>query len=501
MGKRNSKTVSINNGKASLTLNNDDLKLLNRFVGNRSAFLQNEIATRQQLLEWMRKPCTNIDRECGHPIAISTIDYQNMYTRGDIGARVVDIFPQESWSLPPLVYETENPREDTTFEKALIQLQESQDIYGVLSQLDIVSGIGRFGILIIGIDDGLSLDKPVEGSNDDDVWTVKKDRSVIYLRTLPESYVTIAAYERDPTSRRYGLPTLYNVNFTDQEGSSENFSATVHWTRVIHAADNRIVSNVFGEPRMKKVWNRLLDLKKILGGSGEMYWRGAFPGLSFEMNADSSVEINEDDLANLRAQVEKYMEGLSRYLAIGGMTTKSLAPQVAEPNDHMDAQITAICISLGIPKRIFIGSESAELASSQDSKAWLRRVNKRRNAYLIPCMIRPFIQRLINMGVLPRLAKGPFIYWPDLMTLSDQERAEVADKWAMTFSKYIAGNAHMIVPPEEFLSIFGRCTPSEIRQIMKASERFNREGENDLLVLEDDDPSELDTQDKQVMDM
>jgi hypothetical protein len=65
----------------------------------------------------------------------------------------------------------------------------------------------------------------------------------------------------------------------------------------------------------------------------------------------------------------------------------------------LEAQLDYMAIALGVPKRVFMGSEQGELASSQDSKSWGKRVIKRQNEYLTPMLIRPFIDRLIAMGV------------------------------------------------------------------------------------------------------
>jgi hypothetical protein len=130
-----------------------------------------------------------------------------------------------------------------------------------------------------------------------------------------------------------------------------------------------------------------------------MYWRGAFPGISLETHPQLGGDVKFP--AGIRQTMSNYMDGLQRYLALTGVSAKTLAPQVVDPTPQIEVQIQAICIKMGIPKRIFEGSERGELASSQDSSAWNGRIRARQDNYLTPRLIVPFIDRLIAVGVLP----------------------------------------------------------------------------------------------------
>jgi hypothetical protein len=107
------------------------------------------------------------------------------------------------------------------------------------------------------------------------------------------------------------------------------------------------------------------------------------------------------DKADVRNQIENYVNSLQRYLALTGMSAKTLAPQVSDPSSQIDKHLEAICIQLGIPKRIFMGSERGELASSQDDASWNDRLKARQQGYITPRIIVPFVDRLIAVGVLP----------------------------------------------------------------------------------------------------
>jgi hypothetical protein len=444
--------------------------------------VSNALSTRAELIHHIIDGGgKNLNKDCGYPESISAQNYSNLYDREGIAARVVEVWPKESWAQAPLIYETEDPSQNTAFERAWDELVETKHPLAVLQRADILSGIGRFGIILIGIDDGKEMYEPVEGLDEtgNRIGTQEEQlRKLLFLRAFQESVVQIDTLEQDFTSPRFGLPLVYAITFNDGKNS---FSKRVHWHRVVHLADRREMSDVYGVPRMQRNYNRLLDVRKILGGSGEMFWKGGFPGYSFEVNPgmDSTAEL---DTSSLRSEMENYMSGLQRYLALEGVTAKSLAPQVADPKSHLDCQLAAIALAEGIPQRILFGSERGELASSQDARAWQGRLKERQEGYLTPFVIRPFVDRLIALGVLPTPEEGYIVFWPDLGTQTAQEKAEVIRTWADAMAKYVTGDVSQVIPIDAFLSVFGGIEQDEIDMIteslkdsIKMEEEFGKE--------------------------
>src|SRR4029077_9047423 len=183
---------------------------------------------------------------------------------------------------------------------------------------------------------------------------------LLFLRAFPESLAKVVRYESDRASPRFGQPLEYLVTVNDPnlQSLSEIGPATgtmsVHWSRAIHVADGLGSSEVFGTPRMQPVLNRLLDLRKLYGGSAEMYWKGAFPGFGFQSPPEFGGDVDVD-VASLRETTEAYMNGLQRYLVATGLQIEQLAPQVVDPTPQILTQIEAICIQIGVPKRVFAG--------------------------------------------------------------------------------------------------------------------------------------------------
>lgn len=444
-----------------ITLNEEQLRDL----------IHNASSRDQTFLKRFFDPRRDIDNECGYPgmgLSPEISQYKAFYDTHCVATRVCEIYPLETWQVQPTVFEDDDPNIQTEFEKAWDELgsslrgnsyyknEEGSPVWNYLMNADILSGIGSFGIILLGFDDGAQLNEPIpllsdEAEDEEPTWDTSEveeqesseptlatnqlgsidaqytggsslandkvpalkegtKRKLIYMRAFDESLVEITRLELDRTSPRYGQPVMYRITLIDPNlAKSQNISMDlscpeVHWTRVIHIAETKGAnSEVFGIPRQQQVWRQLLNLYKLYGGAPEMYWRGALNGLSFETHPQlgGDVEIDNDSLKN---QIENYRNSLQRDLMTSGMTVKSIAPTVVDPTPNIEIQIQAICIKLACPQRIFMGSERGELASSQDDSSWNDRLKHRQNTYVTPKIIIPFVDRMIATGVLPKPA-------------------------------------------------------------------------------------------------
>ena len=451
--------------KGSIKLNELNQMLLAR---------NSQTTMRQELINRLLSDQRDIDSECGYPLTLGIDDYQIIYDRQGLGTRVVKILPEECWAINPDVFETEEP-DETEFERDWNALAKDFNVFSYLSRIDILSGIGRFGALLIGIDDGKDLAEPVEGIDPitGEAQDSPSEKKLLYLKPFGEKVVTVQSKETNVTSPRFGYPTMYSIVLEDatQEQATSN-TISVHWSRILHICDNRETSDIYGIPRLQDVYNYLIDIKKILGGSGEMFWKGGFPGISYEVgNGGDTGATIEVDTDTVEEQIEKYQAGLQRYMILENITAKSLAPQVASPAEHLKANVQSIAMTKGIPYRILLGTEEAKLASTQDKSTWNTRVAKRQEDYVSPFVVRLFIDRMFDLGILNRIDEY-FIEWEDLNSPTDMDKAEVALKKTEALAKYVQGDVDNLVPPEEFMLIFLEMKQEEVDQISKAAETY-----------------------------
>jgi len=342
------------------------------------------------------------------------------------------------------------------------------------------------------------MSQPIDGIDEKGERVGNPKHELLFTRVFSEAVVKVKTIEGDPNNPRYGKPVMYSVTFDtttptrDSSGETKSTKTSqeknVHWSRVIHLADNRKSSEVYGVPRMQTLFNRLYDIRKIAGGSGEMFWKGGFPGFSFEMDANARPLTDAQKTA-LREEIANWMDGLQRAITTQGVKANSLDPQLADPKSHVETQLELISIALGIPKRIFMGAEQAKLASTQDTISWNKRVARRQNKYLSPYVVRPLIDRLIILGVLPEPKDMEYnIVWPDLDTPSDQDKADVMGKQTEAFSKYVNGGVDALIPEEIFLKLFAGLSADQVKEIMEAAQKREKELEDATDELEDEEP-------------
>jgi hypothetical protein len=343
----------------------------------------------------------DFDQQFGYPETIDKAMYKKLFDRNGVAHRVVALQPSECWLNPPQIYDQEVPS-NSPFEIACDELFTKHSCYSVLKRIDVLSGVGHYGVLLFGVDDGKDLREPVDCVEYMPEKLVQGDHKLLYIRPFQHYQVQISQTEWDTSNPRYGQPTEYIIQFNAADhhvegGMNDLRTVHVHWTRILHVADNRETSELFGTPRMQLVYDNVLDIRKIRGSSAEMFYKGAYPGISIEA-VDDITSGGQLDLESMRRSIELYENGLQRWFGLINAKANALSPQVQSPADHIRINLEEICIALGCPLRIFMGSESAHLASDQDAAAWNNRLMERQQNYLTPYLVRPFLTRLVQIG-------------------------------------------------------------------------------------------------------
>lgn len=403
----------------------------------------------------------------GYKKELKFIDYWNLYDRGDIASKVVEAAPDASWRISPKVEEDKDDTSETTFEKAWMDLQRRLNIFHHLHRVDVLSGIGRYGILLLGFDDGEDLQKEIQAGG---------THKIVYLQAYKEDKVNIRQIDEKINSPRYGKPFIYEVQLGVSLPGGEvaaQKTSLVHHSRILHVAEGSTDNYIYGTPRMKKCFNRLGNMELIAGSSAEMWYRGAFPGYNFKMDPDA--QITSAELATMHDKVEEYMHDMKRYLTLKGVSVEDIKPQVEDPRPAMDIQFKLLSASTGIPARILFGSERGELASSQDEKNWLDKINFRRENYCEPFMLRPFIDHLIEVGSLPKPSQYS-IRWPELIDSSELDKAQAMERKTTSVTTYADSiNAQGIFPPEFFFTKIMGMDAEDYKQIKDQVDEFLEE--------------------------
>lgn len=349
----------------------------------------------------------------GYKRALQPQDYRDRFKRGDVAARVVEAFPKATWRGGAELIEDEDPTVETEFEEAWEDLAKRLQVWPSLQRADILAGLGPFSVLLIGTPGKLEEEMPQLRGPDD----------VLYLLPYGSDEVSISQSVEDAEDPRFGLPLTYKLK---RVATARTITREVHWTRLIHIADNVLDDRVNGSPLLERAWNRLDDLDKVVGGGSEAFWLRVNKGLIF--NIDPNVKVDQPQLDKLKEEAEEFAHNMRRTLAARGFEVTDVGSDVARITDPVDSIVALISGATGIPQRILLGSERGELASTQDKENWDERVSDRRRDFAEP-VVRDLVDRLVERGALPQPEEYE-VRWPEVEDLTDAERADVADKWA-----------------------------------------------------------------------
>ncbi len=364
-------------------------------------------------------------RTLGYSRRLSVQDFRDRFDRNEVANRVVKAFPQATWRGGCEVIEDENPETETQFEREFADLDNRLKIWDTFRKVDILSGIGRYAVIQI----------VAPGNMSDPLETVAAD-DIAELWVFGEDEAKVLTIETEKTNPRYGKPVFYSITRTAATSAfgvpNQGIAARVHYSRIIHIADGTLDDKIYGEPRLQCVWNRLDDLEKLAGGGSEAFWRRADGGKQFDL--DPTLTVDEPAKDKLRTQLEEYEHDMRRFLLTRGVKINDLGSDVADFKNNVESIIGLIAAGTGIPQRVLMGSEQGKLAAKQDKVSWDNRVIDRQRDYAGPMMVRPFVDRLIELSALSTPVNGYDIRWSSITTMDDEQRATISTKWVASQS-------------------------------------------------------------------
>lgn len=386
-------------------------------------------------------------------------DFLAMYERQDVAGRIVDMPAQETWRKPPRLVpkKREATKEDDPFTSSMEELNERVSLWHFFEKVDRLCGIGRYGVLFIGV--------AGSGNLRSEVTEVESLDDIIYLQAYHQGKVEVKKWVTDTNDPRFGYPLIYEIelaNFVSESTTGTlrksepgtTVKEEVHWSRVIHVADDAIYDNVHGRPRLQRVFDRMFDLVKIAGGSSEMFWQNV--AQLWHANLDPELQYDEDDLKKLDEKFQEMLLGIRRLIQTEGVDIKSLSGGTPDPRGVFEVLKSLISSASEIPQRILFGSEQGELASTQDQSEWYGRIQSRRTRFADPWIIRPFVQRLASWGALTVPAGGYSTEWPSLFQESPMDQANRARGMALAAAKYDQTHPDRLFTVEEIREAAGQ---------------------------------------------
>lgn len=372
----------------------------------------------------------------GYPSDLSLRDYKDRYERGGLAERIVEAPARATWSGGLSVVEDPSTPEKSSFDTAIEAIFKRLDVPSRILRADILAGLGRYAVLLIGAPGNLYTPLPSKLTPD----------QLLYLTALPESQATIARYVTNTSDSRFGLPELYALRLgTPGAIGSVNLASNVHWSRIIHVAEGALTDDIFGKPRLRAVWNNLLDLEKLVGGGAEAAWMRMNPGMQLDLDPEAKLsQAAEEDLDD---EVEDYIHGISRVMRTQGIKLNLLSTTVSAFGSNVDTVLRLISATTGIPIMILTGSETGALASTQAIKNWASRIEERRREFAI-ALVRQIVGRLMLHKAIPTISDFDII-WSDINELNEFEKADMTVKLARANLSQRTAEGRVILSADE----------------------------------------------------
>lgn len=385
--------------------------------------------------------------------------YYIRYIRQPEAKAIIDKPVNDTWSGDPIINDTGSNENEppTEFEQKVNELMSGKHTRRQpterLKVLDKLARLGHYATMVFGFADGRDMETPVGGvtnratidANDfieyeaRDGVNVPDDISepefnslddLMFLAVFGEDRVTDMETNHDMSSERFRLPELFDLVTEEIEPGDESSkynAETVHWTRVLHAPEGTLEDDLNGIPALKPVFHELLNIDKIRAASGEGFWRAGYQGLHVRPPQDSQGKFMqfENGGEDVHAEIQDFLKNFDRTLATPAQIS-SIDSSVGDPMPHLEANYEAISAATDIPKSILTGEDRADTADATDLTKYERRIASRRRNYATPVIVKPFIQRLIDTGILPYPSGGDFtVEWPPLEEVGELQEWQI----------------------------------------------------------------------------
>lgn len=404
----------------------------------------------------MQEEKRDIWATCGYPKEISLDAYWQRSRRDPIAGRVIRAYPDACWRGKPTVQDEQgsSPKEGqddySAFTDAWEQLESQHALISMFGRADRLARVGHYAVLVMGFADGGELSSELPIGN----------HALTFLAPYAERAATVSQTVTDPASPRFGMPEMYQITPPGKDGTGSTLTPfEVHHSRVIHIAEGLEDSDVYGTPALRGIWNRLLDIEKTMGGGAETYWLNARGGLSVEASPD--VKFTPEEIEKMKSQLDDFENDLRRTLALQGASAKSITHAFYDPSGIVDKNIDLISGETGIPKRILIGNEAGQLASSEDANSFESRVDERIKAFCGPVILDPFIDRMIETGNLPVPHGVWFAKFPEASAASPEKQATIAGLRVTAAATWSNSGADQVIALEELREMIGLSPESE----------------------------------------
>lgn len=352
----------------------------------------------------------------GYPMSLSWEQLFVAYRRMGIATRLTRGIARSCWrDIPEIKVDDEQVYEEE------LKILAKKRMFRKLEQADTLNRIGRFSILFVGVQDGEKPDQPLGKA-----FGGEKAINDIYFQAYSEDGTEVVEYEEEPSNPRFGMPVKYQLTTRtvgNEKLQVDTTSRIVHWTRVVHIAEDALDNDLEGMSALEPIFNWLIDLIKSEGGSSEAYWINAQRILAF-MAKEGVGNADPEELEQLKKEIEEFTNGMRNGIRLGNVDVKSIDTTMIDPKETILGALKLIAGATGIPLRILTGEGGGQTTGSEDKAAYNTLIKDRQDL-----MCSDWLMQVLNIlgmsGVIDELPINAEVDWPVNEALNELEKSEV----------------------------------------------------------------------------
>lgn len=373
------------------------------------------------------------------------------YSKRGLGARIVEIWPNDTWMTRPTIQEVPEPGAITPFEQDVEAVIQRTDMWGWMQELDIMAQIGEYGVMLVGVEGVQDFTVPIG----EQIAVGRGPEAIQYLRVYPQFRAEIQDLSRETSDPNFGDPSLYRVEAEQKSrlagGTDLDVTFNVHASHVIHFADHTRGNRIFGNPLLLRVIDRIFDSEKMIGGIGEMTFRDGKRRMVVEANEGISIDDIMQD-KEFKRHLEEFAHELKEWFIASGSTVKAFAGEIPDIASNYLRLMQNIAFELDVPMRRMFGSEQGSLATEQDNQSHNRKLTARMMNICEPRIIRPTIDLFIEIGAVrpPTANGGTYQVVVPEPALGAEEQARVGELAMRSFKTFV--DAWILAPEVNVLS-------------------------------------------------
>jgi hypothetical protein len=366
-------------------------------------------------------------------------DYIDEWSRFGLFWKAVDFPIKATWDRRLTIRPVGAKPNESPLEKEWVKLQKRLKLHTRMVMMDRMLAFSPYVVGLIGFRGSDDLEQPQETAKADDV---------LFLQPYFEKQVKVLQWDADTSSERFGKPHLYEIEMVvDPNSKGAGKKVKVHWSRVIHAADEVTDNPHTGTPRALRLLDRAQDALKVLGGTPEMWYQGADRVPVIEA-VEGASKPGDDEIKEMLEHLNRALNGLKRSVYVGNAKVSTMDSITPDPTGVWNMIVSVIAATSGIPQRMLLGSERGELASDQDRENWSDFIDDRRSDLAEPTLLFPLVDRLMELRALPQADEYEGI-WPEVARISQAKRAEHWSLRAEAMQKVSGGFPELLFTPEE----------------------------------------------------